>query len=171
MVLVKRTDIKRCTLCKIVKPIDRFYFSDGKHKYRKSRCKTYDVKRKVKHQQYNKVEYYKKHKLWRDNNRDNVRLSCGKAAVNHCRILRQNVLESIGKGKIECAKCGFNDVRAIQIDHINGGGVAHFKSSISSTSYYSSMLYELEKYQLLCANCNSIKRYENKERCSKYIGY
>ena len=56
-----------------------------------------------------------------------------------------------------CKKCGFSDVRALQIDHINGGGVKELKKVIRS------VLNKENKYQLLCANCNWIKRVLNKE--------
>jgi len=65
----------------------------------------------------------------------------------------------------KCQKCGFNDERALQFDHINGGGVKEKKSM--TTNYYkhiiNSILNKEKKFQLLCANCNWIKRFENKE--------
>jgi len=56
-----------------------------------------------------------------------------------------------------CVRCGFSDRRALQIDHIDGGGVADFKKRGSSV--YISALRNSEGFQLLCANCNWIKRY------------
>ena len=168
MVLIRRTDIKRCTLCDILKSVDKFYFSDGQHKYRKSRCKKCDIKRKTKLQQDNNEHYRLRHREWRDNNREKFRASCSKNSSIHYSKARWEAIEVISKGIISCCKCGFDDIRALQIDHINGGGLKHFKSH-TSVGYYKSMLDEPEKYQLLCANCNWIKRYENKERCSKYV--
>lgn len=78
------------------------------------------------------------------------------------RKLRQNVLELLGD---ECIKCGFNDARALQIDHVNGDG-AHDKRSNSRTYYKrvtESILAHENRYQLLCSNCNWIKRAENDE--------
>lgn len=64
-----------------------------------------------------------------------------------------------------CIKCGFSDWRALQIDHINGGG--HKEKVGMTKNYYKTVLEKIlsgsEEYQLLCANCNWIKRYENKE--------
>ncbi len=66
-----------------------------------------------------------------------------------------------------CVRCGFDDPRALQIDHKNGGGVAEVKkhgSMIAMYSYYiNNELEAKEKLQILCANCNWIKRSENKE--------
>lgn len=70
----------------------------------------------------------------------------------------------------KCAKCGFEDSRALQIDHINGGGKADIQKIVrgesSRVAYHKAILSNPEAlrcYQILCANCNWIKRYENKE--------
>jgi hypothetical protein len=68
----------------------------------------------------------------------------------------------------KCAHCGFSDIRVLQIDHVNGGGQKERKSF---SCYYLFLCHVLEKvkngskdYQLLCANCNWIKRWEKKEQ-------
>ncbi len=67
----------------------------------------------------------------------------------------------------KCVRCGFNDIRALQVDHINGGGMAEHREYRSRTKYWKmvilSITNEEKKFQLLCANCNWIKRSENKE--------
>ena len=68
----------------------------------------------------------------------------------------------------KCVKCGFSDSRALQIDHINGGGYTERKEyNRNPAKYYSNILNSIlnneNKYQLLCANCNWIKRTENNE--------
>ena len=69
----------------------------------------------------------------------------------------------------KCLRCGFKDSRALQIDHINGGGYAERKKIAGTmATWYMHVLRELDagkknKYQLLCANCNWIKRFENGE--------
>lgn len=64
-----------------------------------------------------------------------------------------------------CSKCGYNaDPRALQLDHINGGGSQEQKALGPISAYYYKKPQELfEKFQLLCANCNYIKRHENNE--------
>ena len=63
----------------------------------------------------------------------------------------------------KCVRCGFSDKRALHIDHINGGGCRDRKNG----NYGKSARFLREavggngiKYQLLCANCNWIKRVE-----------
>lgn len=65
----------------------------------------------------------------------------------------------------KCTMCGFNDPRALQIDHINGGGHKERREIKGTYSYHviESVLNKENKYQLLCANCNWIKRYNNNE--------
>lgn len=69
-------------------------------------------------------------------------------------------------GNNKCIKCGFSDIRALQIDHINSDG--HNERKIKEIySLYNEIIKNPEeskiKYQILCANCNWIKRYENSE--------
>ena len=78
---------------------------------------------------------------------------------------REEFIKVLG-GK--CTKCEFSDWRALQVDHINGNGPEDRKKyGCSSRKYYRTVLESFakkeNKYQLLCANCNWIKRYENKE--------
>ena len=82
------------------------------------------------------------------------------------RKLRFIVLERLG-GKCSNPHCDFSDWRALQIDHIKGGGCKELRSK--SQVKYLVMLRDMpieklkQNYQLLCANCNWIKRYENDE--------
>jgi len=66
----------------------------------------------------------------------------------------------------KCVNCGFADSRALQIDHIHGNGTKE-KGKKAGLMYYKDVLKHIEenntKYQLLCANCNWIKRFENNE--------
>ena len=76
--------------------------------------------------------------------------------------LRHEIFVLLGN---KCTSCGFFDRRALQIDHVNGGGNKERK--LFRHGYYEKILDAIKegvnKYQLLCANCNWIKRYEKKE--------
>jgi len=74
--------------------------------------------------------------------------------------LRKRVLAYLG-GK--CIRCGFSDERALHIDHINGGGKAEFKHGGRNRSLLDILSGKRNDLQLLCANCNFIKRIENNE--------
>lgn len=87
----------------------------------------------------------------------------------YLRKSRNAVLEALG-GK--CVICGFSDKRALQIDHINGGGSKERKKMSFGMQFHryvlSSFIKGENKYQLLCANCNWIKRVENNEAKGRF---
>lgn len=80
---------------------------------------------------------------------------------------RYKVFQRLG---FSCVKCGFNDIRALQFDHINGGGSKE-RRSMRPYLYYAHLLEDPDlelKIQVLCANCNIIKVVENGEYNDKY---
>ena len=94
-------------------------------------------------------------RIWRQLNPEKVRVS----NTEQRRRRRAKVLEFLGN---VCCKCGFDDSRALQIDHVRGGGSLTVKAE--GKTYVMSDIYENpDRYQLLCANCNWIKRVENQE--------
>jgi len=98
------------------------------------------------------------------------------------RELRLEIIEKLG-GRCENPGCrwrnddgttGCTDVRALQIDHKRGGGSTERQTPHGGgLAYYSYVLTDLKYaamtgrkspyYQLLCANCNWIKRSKDKE--------
>jgi hypothetical protein len=73
----------------------------------------------------------------------------------------------------KCCKCGYEDFRALELDHIRGGGSrlwredsGRVKREIAEFTEYPDRAREI--YQVLCCNCNRIKKYENKEGYRKY---
>lgn len=104
-------------------------------------------------------EYRKKYnKTYGPNNRERL----NKNTREYFRRLRVTILSLLGD---KCVRCGFSDPRALQIDHINGGGTKEKKEL--KTSFNKLVLLSLAnnegRYQLLCANCNWIKRVERQE--------
>jgi hypothetical protein len=109
-------------------------------------------------------QYYKRNREtilsqntnWANTHRDVVK----QIATRHRNKRRAEILHILGD---KCAKCGFSDPRALQIDHVNGGGVKERKR-ISWIGIHRKILNgNTTDYQLLCANCNWIKRSENSE--------
>lgn len=65
-----------------------------------------------------------------------------------------------------CKKCGYDiDIRALQIDHIYGDGYIDRRKN--SNKFYretwEAVVGGSDRFQVLCANCNFIKRSENRE--------
>jgi len=106
--------------------------------------------------QYEKYREYQR-KYAKDNAERKTLQSKG-----YVRRMRLAALEILGG---ECVRCGFDDYRALQIDHINGNGTKERKSMTKNyhKAVIASVLNNENKYQLLCANCNWIKRVENNE--------
>lgn len=67
----------------------------------------------------------------------------------------------------KCKHCNIDDPRVFQIDHVDGGGNSRKIKNRSGQGLRRQMLQEIregsERYQLLCANCNIIKKHENGE--------
>jgi len=87
---------------------------------------------------------------------------CEREYSRHKRsILKERVFKVLGD---RCTRCGFSDKRSLQIDHVNGSGVAEHAEVKNPGKFYLKVLSDTTgKYQILCANCNWIKRAENNE--------
>lgn len=80
--------------------------------------------------------------------------------------LRADLFAKLGQDS--CVSCGYSDLRALAIDHKNGGGGKHRRSVGSGTAYVRHLLslpqdQLLAEFQVLCANCNAVKRDELEE--------
>lgn len=68
----------------------------------------------------------------------------------------------------KCQRCGITDIRVLQIDHIKGRGNQERKSTVDGRGNgiirkILKMEHPETEYQILCANCNLIKKHENNE--------
>lgn len=73
--------------------------------------------------------------------------------------------EAVAKLGGACKRCGFADPRALQIDHVHGDGWAELRNGANTFLHLKRVLADkANRYQLLCANCNWIKRAENGEQ-------
>ena len=80
--------------------------------------------------------------------------------------LRTQVYDKLGH---VCCRCGFDDKRALQIDHVFGGGNQEHSKIKNNCAFLRKVLEDLNgEYQILCANCNWIKRYERTEVVKNY---
>ena len=72
----------------------------------------------------------------------------------------------------KCVRCGFSDMRALQLDHVKDDGNLNRirkrdgkRVTKTQPAWYDAMKsYRPEKYQILCANCNWIKRHERENK-------
>ena len=79
--------------------------------------------------------------------------------------VKEQVLIYYGGGKLACVKCGFSDVRALTIDHINNDGFRERQAKWKGGVH---LCYALrgrgfpKGYQTLCFNCQWIKELERR---------
>jgi hypothetical protein len=105
-------------------------------------------------------------KLWYEQNRDRLKTLGTSYARNRRLELRQQLYTILGADY--CVKCGEDDRRCLQFDHIKGMGKQEydkrFRYSMMFLIYYTMHPDEArEKLQVLCANCNWKKRDVNGE--------
>jgi hypothetical protein len=144
-----------------------------------SRLRTYNyicnrclyVLYREKHLDYKK-RYYLKHKQeirdYQRNNREKLLIGQRKRQHNH----KIKVISHYSNGTMECAnpfgehKEPYKTMDALSIDHINGGGTKHRLNRMygHSGSYYWYIKNNYpEGFQVLCMNCQFIKRIKNNE--------
>jgi hypothetical protein len=67
--------------------------------------------------------------------------------------LRESAVKHLGA---HCDECGYdNDIRALQIDHKNGGGNIE-RRALTERGVYRRVFEHPDDYRVLCANCNAI---------------
>lgn len=72
-------------------------------------------------------------------------------------------------GLPRCQSCGVVDLRVLTVDHIEGGGTRH-RRKIHRSNFYKWLLDAgfPDGYQILCMNCQWIKRAEKREFHTEY---
>ena len=143
-------------------------------------------------------EILKRHKEWVRKNREKVRMwqreyrkrnrerileRQKQYRAKHREKLRRLRKERKEKLKLEvlkhysksdpprCVRCGFSDIRALTIDHIDGSGNIQRKQLHNKGGYHFYLWLKKqgypEGYQVLCMNCQWIKRWEQDEKCHR----
>jgi hypothetical protein len=123
--------------------------------YEKEWQKEYREKTKDKRKEYQKQ--------WKLDNPEKVK---GKSKEERARV-KMEVLTHYSQGIPRCASCNFNDMRALQLDHIFNNGAEERREIFGNRFAAGTMFYRWvrqqnypEGYQVLCANCNIIKERE-----------
>ena len=81
---------------------------------------------------------------------------------SHYFKIKMEVLSHYSEGRFTCVRCGFNDLRALSIDHINGGGNKHRKEEGYGSNFYGWLIKNKfpDGFRTLCMNCQWITRQE-----------
>jgi hypothetical protein len=132
--------VKTCVVCGIQKPLEEFdphksYCKDCRREKHRNKPKRSSDKEKLIQGRRIQRGYYRKTR----------------------KKLKEQIFIKLGD---KCAICGFADPRALHIDHINNDGSKE-RRKFSTITYYRRVLADNGKrYQILCANCNWIKKSE-----------
>jgi hypothetical protein len=137
--------VKICTVCGLSKdPSDYFYRNKHSEKLHAQCKQCYLEKRRLKWKEY----YYKHGSKYREN-----------ATIRNRKLknkLRSQMLEYLSDKS--CLNCGISDVRVLDFDHIDpltkSFSIARAIADITS---WDKILIEIDKCQILCANCHKIK--------------
>jgi len=69
-----------------------------------------------------------------------------------------------------CTECGVNDMRVLTLDHVNGDGYSKRAEGLRSIRAFMDAVKNPEGYQVLCHNCNWVKRLANGENRKRVDG-
>lgn len=84
--------------------------------------------------------------------------------LNYRQATRERLFAMYGR---TCAICGFDDARALTLDHIHGDGNEE-RRQVGEKGVYRLALQEYapDRYRILCMNCQFIEHKENSKRWS-----
>lgn len=103
------------------------------------------------------IREYKRNNMrkYRKQNPDHYRAQSRKSK-------RKLVDQVFNKYGLKCVRCGFNDRRALTLDHVMNNG-AEERKAIGERGVYRRSLKDqhTNEYQVLCMNCQFIKRREH----------
>jgi hypothetical protein len=135
---------------------DKGYRERNKDK-RRLRQRQYYQDHKERSQQYTR-DYYQLHK-------ERIKADAIRTGKIVRRRQRLAVLSHYSNGTLACVQCGFSNIRALCLDHVNGGGTEHRRTLRNGGNVWLWLARHgfPPGYQILCANCNTIKAREEDE--------
>ncbi len=134
-----------CSVCCKNKDNDEYYYRNKNTQKLHTQCKQcYAEKRRATWKSY----YHKHGSKYREN-----------AVIRNRRIknaLKKRLLEYLSDKS--CVRCGISDPRVLEFDHTDPTSKSYgIARAINSTMTWDNILLEINKCQILCANCHKIK--------------
>lgn len=117
------------------------------------------------------IQHKQTAKLWRKANSEKIRMAKKEkynlnkvkileAQRNYNNVIRNRVMGHYSQGTPKCLQCGFSNMNALSIDHINGDGAKHRREVGGGYRIYLWLIRNNypDGFQVLCYNCNWLKR-------------
>ena len=119
---------------------------------------------------FNKLKREYRKKLSPEQRKRYSKIKSRGARIRHMKRRRVVQKYKVLKG---CSICGFNrHYSALDFDHINRSKKkCNISRLVSDTCSWETVVAEIKKCRVLCANCHRIKTYENKEYRNKDTKY
>lgn len=171
---------KTCSECGLLKNLNEFYFIKARNRHMNycRDCNSRKIKEyrknSTKHQEYKKqyqqsqkykatLKSYSQSDHGKRKHRENER--------QRRRLIKEQVIHHYSNGAMHCSGCGFDNIKALTIDHIFGGGNQHRKqiNSKGGGEFYTWLRKNQypEGFQVLCMNCQFIKKIDNLEHSNR----
>ena len=155
----------KCSRCGIDKPPEKMTRNRSRKSGFSGYCKSCSAERAKEWQRNNPQKVLEIQRTYTRRNRDKINARRREYSRRSYRENRGAAIQKLGG---ECAVCGFDDMRALQIDHVNGGGTAERKVRGGQAMLAGIVKGNTEGYQVLCSNCHSIKTFHEKEKKWNY---
>lgn len=138
-----------------IKRKKREYYQKHKEEIRKKRREYHNT---------HKQEEAAQTRAYRESHKNELKLYRSLYHQAYNPLLKLEAVTHYGNGKPVCVKCGYDDIRALSIDHVNGGGAQH-RRKLHNYNMYAWLKRNNypDGFQTLCRNCQAIKQHENKE--------
>lgn len=137
---------------------------EQKEKFREYYLRTDEVKKayaKKYYQEHREQMIAYKRRYWQLN-KERLSAKCRNRNNKNRALLKREVLVHYGNGKCVCVKCGFQDIKALSIDHLGGRGNKH-RVHINNFYRWLKQGGYPRGYQTLCMNCQFIKKIDEGE--------
>ena len=133
--------IKRCTICKQEKPLSEFNKNSARKDGLQTHCRECNKERSRQYYKKNKKKHLKEVYVRKRRN---------------IRIVMRKLMELLNRS--HCADCSIKDARVLEFHHRDSEEKEHNISDMLNQGFgWNSVSAELEKCEILCANCHRIR--------------
>lgn len=142
---------KRCSGCKVEKPLDSFAKNKARKDGRQTLCR--DCKK-----EYNRKHYMENGERWSETRA---------ASRDKTRKAAQQFVYDYLSSRV-CADCGLDDIRVLEFDHLRDK--TNNISYLIACGSIENLEVEIGKCDVVCRNCHIIRTYDRKPSYRNTLG-